>query len=85
MAEVGNSTLMRVDAGIQKKDACFVIVKTEWNAAVVDKLYDGCIATLQQHNTASIRLPYRALLKFRLLLKRTGKQKNMMTTAHALL
>lgn len=50
MAEVSNSTLLTVNAGIQKKDACIVIVKTEWNAAIVDRLSDGCIATLQQHH-----------------------------------
>lgn len=37
-------------AGIQlKKDACVVIVKTEWNAAIVDKLESGCIRILSEH------------------------------------
>src|SRR5699024_502592 len=35
-----------------KKDACVVIVRTEWNAAVLDKLEEGCRKVLQQHNAA---------------------------------
>lgn len=33
-----------------KKDACVVIVRTGWNAAVVDKLEEGCIKILQENN-----------------------------------
>ncbi len=40
-------------AGIRlKKDACVVIVRTEWNATVVDKLEEGCIKILKQNNIA---------------------------------
>ncbi|HSN62197.1 MAG TPA: 6,7-dimethyl-8-ribityllumazine synthase [Ferruginibacter sp.] len=40
-------------AGIQlKKDACVVIVRTEWNAHVVDKLEEGCIKILKENNIA---------------------------------
>ena len=35
-----------------KKDACVVIVRTDWNAAVIDKLEEGCRKILQQHNAA---------------------------------
>ncbi len=35
-----------------KKDACVVIVRTDWNAAVIDKLEAGCRTILQQHNAA---------------------------------
>jgi 6,7-dimethyl-8-ribityllumazine synthase len=38
MAEVTNSKLLKTDTGIPKKDACIVLVKTEWNAANVDEL-----------------------------------------------
>jgi 6,7-dimethyl-8-ribityllumazine synthase len=31
------------------KDACVVIVRTEWNAATLDKLEAGCRQVLQQH------------------------------------
>lgn len=38
-------------AGIQlPKDACVVIVKTEWNAETVDKLEEGCIMVLEENN-----------------------------------
>ena len=38
-------------SGIQlKKDACVVIVRTDWNAHVVNKLEEGCINILQQNN-----------------------------------
>lgn len=42
MAEVGNSNLLKLDTGILPKDACIVMVKTEWNAAIVDELEAGC-------------------------------------------
>jgi len=42
MADVNNSKLLIVDPGILNKDACIVIVKTEWNANVVDELENGC-------------------------------------------
>ena len=42
MAEVSNSKLLNIDAGILKKNACIVLVKTEWNAAIVDELEKGC-------------------------------------------
>ena len=32
------------------KGACVVIVRTEWNAAVIDKLADGCIKVLEANN-----------------------------------
>lgn len=47
MAEVSNSKLLQIDTGIPEKDACIVIVRTEWNAAVVDKLEEGCVNTLK--------------------------------------
>ena len=40
-------------AGIKlKKDACVVIVRTAWNAAVVDRLEEGCLRSLKGHNVA---------------------------------
>ncbi|MBS1495512.1 MAG: 6,7-dimethyl-8-ribityllumazine synthase [Bacteroidetes bacterium] len=32
------------------KDACVVIVHTEWNAAIVDLLVEGCVEVLKQKN-----------------------------------
>ena len=46
-----SSTQIVDTAGIRlKKDACIVIVSTEWNAAVVDKLNEGCIKILKENN-----------------------------------
>lgn len=48
MASKGNKTLHK---GIpQLKDAFIIIVKTEWNKNIVDKLEEGVIIMLQQHN-----------------------------------
>ena len=43
--------------GIQvPKDACVVIVRTEWNPAVVDLLEKGCTTFLDEHN-----VPYKII------------------------
>ncbi len=34
------------------KDACIIIVRTEWNAPIVDLLEEGCVATLQENKVA---------------------------------
>lgn len=54
MAEVSNSRLLNIDAGILKKNACVVLVKTEWNAAIVDELEKGCRATLEGYKIKKI-------------------------------
>ena len=52
MADVSNSKLLQIE-GIQHiPDALVVLVKTEWNTAVVDELESGCIQVLQQNNIA---------------------------------
>jgi len=52
MADVSNSNLLDINTGILKKDACVVLVKTEWNAAIVDQLERGCIAVLEKYEIA---------------------------------
>jgi 6,7-dimethyl-8-ribityllumazine synthase len=54
MAELTNSKLLQIDAGILNKDACIVLVKTEWNAAIVDELEKGCVSELQKHEVKKI-------------------------------
>jgi 6,7-dimethyl-8-ribityllumazine synthase len=45
-----NSSNLNNTTGIQlPKDACVVIVRTEWNAETIDKLEAGCITVLNQH------------------------------------
>src|SRR5207237_513195 len=54
MADVANSKLFEGLQGIQNsKDALVVLVKTEWNSAVVDELERGCISALSQAGVAS--------------------------------
>ncbi len=57
MATQGNSLLNK---GIPEiKDAFVIIVKTEWNAHIIDELEAGCIRVLQQNNvrTQTIVVP----------------------------
>jgi len=55
MSEVSNSKLLHIDTGILNiEDACIVLVKTEWNAAIVDELEKGCTTILQQHKVKKI-------------------------------
>ena len=57
MAEVSNSKLLQTDAGIRElADACVVIVRTEWNAAILDELEKGCVRVLQQYGLSNIRI-----------------------------
>lgn len=44
-----NEELYNINAGILPKDACIVIVHTQWNPITVDKLLHGCIKMLQQY------------------------------------
>lgn len=47
-------------AGIQlPKDACVVIVRTEWNAPILNRLEEGCIKILEQNRVCfkSITVP----------------------------
>ena len=48
MADSNNSTLFNISTGILPKDACVVVVRTEWNAAIVDKLEEGAKRILEQ-------------------------------------
>lgn len=55
MADVTNSKLLQIDTGILNvQDACIVLVKTEWNAAIVDELEKGAISELQKHKVRKI-------------------------------
>ena len=54
MAEVTNSKLLKTDTGIPKKGACIVLVKTEWNAAIVDELEKGCRQKLEVYKVKKV-------------------------------
>jgi 6,7-dimethyl-8-ribityllumazine synthase len=50
-----NNNSLKTDTGILKvRDACIVLVKTEWNAVIVDELEKGCIAKLQEQGVKKI-------------------------------
>lgn len=54
MADVTNSKLLNIATGILNKDACIVLVKTEWNAAIVDELEKGCREKLEEYKVKNI-------------------------------
>jgi 6,7-dimethyl-8-ribityllumazine synthase len=55
MADIANSKLLQMDTGILNvQDACIVLVKTEWNAAIVDELERGALAELQRQEVKKI-------------------------------
>lgn len=56
MAEVTNSKLLQIDAGIPDTNACVVVVRTEWNASIVDQLERGCTKTLTEQGLKNIKL-----------------------------
>lgn len=57
MAEIGKSNLLNTDTGILSgQDACIVIIRTEWNAAIVDALEKGCRDTLEQAGACKVKV-----------------------------
>jgi 6,7-dimethyl-8-ribityllumazine synthase len=56
MAQVSNSKLLQTHAGILTQDACIVIVRTEWNAAIIDELEKGCVRVLEEHKVKHIHV-----------------------------
>jgi len=60
MADVTNSKLFYIDKDIQQlKDVLVVLVKTEWNADIVDELENGCLKVFSEYNiqTKTIVVP----------------------------
>jgi len=51
-----NENLYNIDAGILPKDACIIIVQTEWNQPVVSKLLEGCTKILQQYGMTNYKV-----------------------------
>ena len=54
MGDVKKSKLFSATGILMKKNAFFVLVKTEWNSAVVDELEAGCINELKKHKVNKI-------------------------------
>jgi 6,7-dimethyl-8-ribityllumazine synthase len=60
MAEVSNSNLFQNIGDIQQlKDVLVVLVKTEWNATIIDELENGCLRIFKQYGirTKTIVVP----------------------------
>jgi len=60
MAEVSNSKLFEFSEDIrQLKDVLVILVKTEWNAEIVNELERGCLKVFEQNNiqTKTIIVP----------------------------
>ena len=56
MSSITNSKILTT-AGIQNtKDACIVIVRTEWNENIVNALEEGCKKKLQEHGVKNIHI-----------------------------
>ena len=53
---ITETNLFNINTGILQKDAFIVIVRTEWNAVIVDKLEEGCIKILQQYNMKNYKI-----------------------------
>ncbi|HEX7903174.1 MAG TPA: 6,7-dimethyl-8-ribityllumazine synthase [Chitinophagaceae bacterium] len=70
-----------MDTGILNvQDACVVLIKTEWNATIVDELERGCILELQKHavkNIISVTVPGAVEIPFAIknYWERSGKKK----------
>ena len=56
MADISNSKLLQIDTGILKKNACVVIVRTEWNAEIVDELEAGCVRQFKEKGILNIKV-----------------------------
>jgi len=50
-----NSKLLNIDTGILNKNACIVLVKTEWNAGIVDELEKGCLSELKKYDIKKVK------------------------------
>jgi len=54
MADVNKGHLLQTGAGILNRNACVVLVKTEWNASIVDELENGCRRIFGDHGGVSV-------------------------------
>lgn len=51
-----NNDVLTLDKGILHKDAFIVIVRTEWNSQVVDKLEEGCLRILNENHLTNYKI-----------------------------
>ncbi len=55
MASQGQN-LNLINTGILPKDACIVIVHTQWNPDIVNRLVEGCVAVLKENHFKNYKL-----------------------------
>ena len=53
MAEISNSKLLETAGILDPQDASVVIIRTEWNAAILDALEEGCRRTLESNGVTN--------------------------------
>lgn len=84
MASTGNSNLLHMNTGIFKQDAFIVLVKTEWNAHIVDELERGCIKVLENNNARVETLVVPGSVEIPFAINRHwSKAKQMLDEPHA--
>lgn len=85
MADVSNSTLLHRIEGIQHvRDAFVVIVKTEWNAPIVDELERGCMGILKSCGMAWKTLVVPGAVEIPFAIRQCGAHNNRVTAFIAL-
>lgn len=87
MAEVSNSNLYQLQAGTHDfSGACIVLVRTEWNASIVDELEKGCIIKLQEFGVKeviTITVPGAVEIPFAVKTYWENKSRHINTRPHA--
>ncbi len=87
MAEVSNSNLYQLNAGTHDfSGACVVLVRTEWNAAIVDELEKGCRSKLQEFavkEIITITVPGAVEIAFAVRTYWENKSRHINTRPHA--
>jgi 6,7-dimethyl-8-ribityllumazine synthase len=48
--------LLNLNTGILQKDACIIIVRTEWNSSIVNELEKGCLQVLAKNGIENYKV-----------------------------
>ncbi len=87
MAEVSNSNLYQLQAGTHDfSGACIVLVRTEWNAAIVDELEKGCKNKLNEFGVKeviTVTVPGAVEIPFAVKTYWENKSRHINTRPHA--
>jgi 6,7-dimethyl-8-ribityllumazine synthase len=87
MAEVSNSNLYQLNAGTHDfSGACVVLVRTEWNATVIDELERGCRKILDEFGVkevVTVTVPGAVEIGFAVKAYWDSKSRHIKTRPHA--